>query len=402
MSDRPTPVIVFDTTLRDGEQAPGFSMDVPSKLALARALDALGVDIIEAGFPIASPADSEATRQVALEVRRPVIAGLARCRRADIEEAARALKPAERPRIHTFLATSDLHLERKLRISRETCLQQIVDGVTLARTFTDDVEFSAEDATRSDRDFLCRVVEAAIHAGATTVNLPDTVGYATPEDLREFFEDIIRRVPNAGRAIFSTHCHDDLGLAVANSLAAIQGGVRQVECTVNGIGERAGNASLEEIVMALRVRQDRLPYDTAIVSERLFDTSQLLSRVTEEPVQANKAIVGRNAFAHEAGIHQDGMLKDTRTYEIMRPRDVGQTAEQLVLGRHSGRHAVQRRCETLGFVLTTDELGLVYHQVITMGEHRKSVGDNDLKRMIERIRGGAAAAAASARSATIG
>jgi 2-isopropylmalate synthase len=402
MSGKPTPVIVFDTTLRDGEQAPGFSMDVPSKLALARALDALGVDIIEAGFPIASPADSEGTRQVAVEVRRPVIAALARCRRVDIEEAARALQPAARPRIHTFLATSDLHLERKLRISRESCLEQIVDGVQLARTFTDDVEFSAEDATRSDRDFLCRVVEAVIDAGATTVNLPDTVGYATPDDLREFFEDIIRRVPNSGRAIFSTHCHDDLGLAVANSLAAIQGGVRQIECTINGIGERAGNASLEEIVMALRVRQDRLPFDTAIVSERLFDTSQLLSRVTEEPVQANKAIVGRNAFAHEAGIHQDGMLKDSRTYEIMRPRDVGQTAEQLVLGRHSGRHAVQRRCETLGLVLTNDELGLVYHQVITMGEHRKSVGDNDLKRMVERVRGTAAAAAASARSATIG
>jgi 2-isopropylmalate synthase len=402
MSGNPTPVLVFDTTLRDGEQAPGFSMDVPSKLTLARALDALGVDIIEAGFPIASPADSEGTRQVALEVRRPVIAALARCRRADIEEAARALQPAERPRIHTFLATSDLHLERKLRISREDCLRQIVEGVKLARTFTDDVEFSAEDATRSDRDFLCRVVEAVIDAGATTVNLPDTVGYATPDDLREFFEDIMRRVPNAGRAIFSTHCHDDLGLAVANSLAAIQAGVRQIECTINGIGERAGNASLEEIVMALRVRQDRLPYDTAIVSERLFDASQLLSRVTEEPVQANKAIVGRNAFAHEAGIHQDGMLKDSRTYEIMRPRDVGQTAEQLVLGRHSGRHAVQRRCETLGFVLTNDELGLVYHQVITMGEHRKSVGDNDLKRMVERVRGSAAAAAASARSATIG
>jgi 2-isopropylmalate synthase len=402
MSGKPTPVIVFDTTLRDGEQAPGFSMDVPAKLALARALDALGVDIIEAGFPIASPADSEGTRQVAVEVRRPVIAALARCRRVDIEEAARALQPAARPRIHTFLATSDLHLERKLRISREACLEQIVDGVKLARTFTDDVEFSAEDATRSDRDFLCRVVEAVIDAGATTVNLPDTVGYATPDDLREFFEEIMGRVPNAERAMFSTHCHDDLGLAVANSLAAIQAGVRQIECTINGIGERAGNASLEEIVMALRVRQDRLPYDTAIVSERLFDTSQLLSRITEEPVQANKAIVGRNAFAHEAGIHQDGMLKDSRTYEIMRPRDVGQTAEQLVLGRHSGRHAVQRRCETLGFVLTNDELGLVYHQVITMGEHRKSVGDNDLKRMIERVRGTAAAAAATARSATIG
>jgi 2-isopropylmalate synthase len=232
------------------------------------------------------------------------------------------------------------------------------------------------------------VVEAAIAHGATTINLPDTVGYATPEDTREFFLEIRGRVPNADKAVFSTHCHDDLGLAVANSLAAIQAGVRQVECTLNGIGERAGNASLEEIVMALRVRQDRFPYDTAIRSERLFDASQLLSRTTDEPVQANKAIVGRNAFAHEAGIHQDGMLKDTRTYEIMRPQDVGQTAEQLVLGRHSGRHAVQKRCETLGFTLTSGELADVYHAVITMGEHRKSIGDGDLKRIVERIRGG--------------
>ena len=386
MSPEVTRVVVFDTTLRDGEQAPGFSMDVPSKLTLARALDALGADIIEAGFPIASPADSEATRQIAREVRRPVIAALARCREADIEEAARALEPAERKRIHTFLATSDLHLERKLRISRESCLAQIIDGVTRARRFTDDVEFSAEDATRSDRDFLCRVVEAAIAHGATTINLPDTVGYGTPEDTFEFFDEIRRRVPNADRAVFSAHCHDDLGLAVANSIAAIQAGVRQVECTINGIGERAGNASLEEIVMALRVRRDRLPYDTAINSERLFETSQLLSKVTEEPVQANKAIVGRNAFAHEAGIHQDGMLKDARTYEIMRPQDVGQLAEQLVLGRHSGRHAVQRRCETIGLVLTSDELAQVYHAVITMGEHRKSIGDGDLRRIVDRIR----------------
>src|SRR6476660_4600736 len=277
-------IIVFDTTLRDGEQAPGFSMDVASKLTLARALDALGVDIIEAGFPIASPADSEATRQVAREVRRPVIAALARCRAADIDEAARALEPAERRRIHTFLATSDLHLERKLRITREACLEQIVAGVKRARQFTDDVEFSAEDATRSDSDFLCRVVEAAIANGATTINLPDTVGYATPDDLREFFEQVMARVPNAAKAMFSTHCHDDLGLAVANSLAAIQGGVRQIECTINGIGERAGNASLEELVMALRVRQDRLPFDTAINTPLLFETSQLLSKLTSEPV----------------------------------------------------------------------------------------------------------------------
>ncbi len=379
-------IVVFDTTLRDGEQAPGFSMDVPAKVTIARALDALGVDIIEAGFPVASPADAEGTRQVAREVKRPVIAALARCRQLDIDEAAKALQPAERRRIHTFLATSDLHLEKKLRISREACLEQIVSGVSLARKHTDDVEFSAEDATRSDRDFLCRVVEAAINAGATTINLPDTVGFATPDDIREFFQEIRSRVPNADKAVFSTHCHDDLGLAVANSLAAIQGGVRQIECTINGIGERAGNASLEELVMALRVRQDRLPYDTGIVSERLFETSQLVSRITEEPVQANKAIVGRNAFAHEAGIHQDGVLKDARTYEIMRPQDVGQHAEQLVLGRHSGRHAVQRRCETLGFNLTTDELAQVYHAVITMGEHRKSIGDNDLKRIVERLR----------------
>ncbi len=388
MSHDSSRIVVFDTTLRDGEQAPGFSMDVPSKLSMARALDALGVDVIEAGFPIASPADAEATRQVALEVRRPIIAALARCRPKDIEEAAKALEPAERKRIHTFLATSDLHLSAKLRMTREQCLEAIVDNISRARNLVDDVEFSAEDATRSDRDFLCRVVEAAINAGASTINLPDTVGYGVPEETREFFEQIIGRVPNSDKAIFSTHCHDDLGLAVANSLAALQGGVRQIECTINGIGERAGNASLEELVMALRVRQDRLPYDTAINTPLLFETSQLLSQLTAEPVQSNKAIVGRNAFAHEAGIHQDGMLKDSRTYEIMRPVDVGQHANQLVLGRHSGRHAVGQRAEQLGLTLTADELAQVYHAVVTMGEHRKSIGDNDIRRMVERVRSG--------------
>ena len=386
MSD-PAPITVFDTTLRDGEQAPGFSMDVSAKLAMAQALDRLGVDILEAGFPIASPADAEAVRQIAIAVRRPVIAALARTRRQDIEEAARALGPAERSRIHTFLATSDLHLTAKLRMSRAECLDAAIDAVTLARRFTDDVEFSAEDATRSDRDFLCRVIEAVIEAGCTTVNLPDTVGYATPDEIREFFTEIIERVPNAHRAVFSAHCHNDLGLAVANSLAAIQGGVRQVECAVNGIGERAGNASLEELVMALRVRQDRLPYDTRIQSDALFATSQLLAQVTAEPVQSNKAIVGRNAFAHEAGIHQDGVLKDTRTYEIMRPEDVGQSASsRLVLGRHSGRHAVQSRCETIGFTLSTAEIDQVYHAVISLGEHRKAIGDGDLRRIIDRVR----------------
>ena len=391
-------VTVFDTTLRDGEQAPGYSLDVASKLTMARALDALGVDIIEAGFPIASPADSEAVRQIAAAVRRPVIAALARTRTQDIEEAARALEPAQRSRIHTFLATSDLHLSAKLRMTREECLESAVSAVKLARRFTDDVEFSAEDATRSDRDFLCRVIEAVIDAGCTTVNLPDTVGYATPDELREFFEQIIGRVPNSGRAIFSTHCHNDLGLAVANSLAAIQGGVRQVECSINGIGERAGNASLEELVMALRVRPDRLPYDTGIRSQALFDTSQLLSTLTSEPVQANKAIVGRNAFAHEAGIHQDGVLKDARTYEIMKPEDVGQSvSSRLVLGRHSGRHAVQSRCETLGLALSAEEIDQVYHGVISLGEHRKAIGDGDLRRIVDHVRtpGSAAAAAAS-------
>jgi 2-isopropylmalate synthase len=398
----PARITVFDTTLRDGEQAPGFSLDVPAKLAMARALDALGVDIIEAGFPIASPADSEAVRLIAQSVQRPVIAALARTRQQDIDEAARALAPARRSRIHTFLATSDLHLAAKLRMTREECLGAAVRAITLARQYTDDVEFSAEDATRSDPEFLCRVIEAVIAAGCTTVNLPDTVGYATPEELRDFFTEIMTRVPNAGRAVFSTHCHDDLGLAVANSLAAIEGGVRQVECTVNGIGERAGNASLEELVMALRVRQDRLPYDTAVQADRLFEASQLLSALTGEPVQANKAIVGRNAFAHEAGIHQDGVLKDARTYEIMRPEDVGQSvSSRLVLGRHSGRHAVQCRCEALGFTLTAAEVDQVYRAVIALGEHRKVIGDGDLRRLVDRARSPQTAGAVAAAAAPV-
>ena len=301
-------VIIFDTTLRDGEQAPGFSLKVNEKLQLARQLDALGVDIIEAGFPIASEADAEAVRAVSVEVSRPVVAALARCRREDIERAGHALSTAARPRIHTFIATSDLHLTRKLHITREACLEAAVDAVRQARQYTDNVQFSAEDATRSDLEFLCRVVEAVIDAGATTVNLPDTVGYATPDEIGAFFREILTRVPNADRAVFSAHCHDDLGLAVANTLAALQAGARQVECTINGIGERAGNASLEEIVMASRVRADRLPFETSINTQAIYSTSQLLTARTGEPVQAHKAIVGRKAFAHEAGIHQDGML----------------------------------------------------------------------------------------------
>ena len=323
MSQQNARVIIFDTTLRDGEQAPGFSMDVPSKLKMAMALEELGVDIIEAGFPIASPADAEATRQVAMQVRRPVIAALARCRPADIDEAARALEPAARKRIHTFLATSDLHLEKKLRITREACLEATVAAVARARQVTDDVEFSAEDATRSDRDFLCRVVEGVIAAGATTINLPDTVGYATPDEIRDFFEEIRRRVPNADKAIFSAHCHDDLGLAVANSLAAVQGGVRQIECTINGIGERAGNASLEEIVMAFRVRPDRLPYDTAIQLAAALPHQPAADRPHERSGAGQqghrRAQCVRARGRYPPGRHVEG-LADLRNHEAGRRR----------------------------------------------------------------------------------
>ena len=377
-------LIIFDTTLRDGEQSPGFSMNTEEKIKLAHQLEALGVDILEAGFPIASDDDAHAVRLIAKEIRRPVIAALARCDPADIERAGESLKLAARSRIHTFIATSDLHLERKLRISREDCMEALVAAVKQARGYTDDVEFSAEDATRTDMDFLCRVVETAIDTGATTINLPDTVGYSTPEDISEFFTEVRSRVPNADKAVFSAHCHDDLGLAVANSLAAVQAGVRQIECTINGIGERAGNASLEELVMATRVRPDRLPYETSVDSLELFRTSQLLSSLTHEPVQANKAIVGRNAFAHEAGIHQDGVIKDRRTYEIMRPEDVG-VESTLVLGKHSGRHAVKQRCEQLGHELSRFQLDRVYREIISLADHQKSVSDEEVSGIIERV-----------------
>ena len=377
-------LIIFDTTLRDGEQSPGFSMNTDEKIRLARQLEALGADIIEAGFPIASDDDAHAVQLIARQIRRPVIAALARCNPADIERAGESLRPAARSRIHTFIATSDLHLERKLRIGRDTCLQAVTDGVTQARGYTDDVEFSAEDATRSDIDFLCRVVETAIEAGATTINLPDTVGYCTPEEVEEFFTEVRGRVSGADRVVFSAHCHDDLGLAVANSLAAMRAGVRQVECTINGIGERAGNASLEEIVMATRVKPDRLPYTTAIDTTQLVRTSRLLSELTQEPVQANKAIVGRNAFAHEAGIHQDGVIKDRRTYEIMTPADVG-VESTLVLGKHSGRHAVKKRCEDLGHELSRFDLDRVYREVIALADRQKSVSDDDVAAIVARL-----------------
>jgi 2-isopropylmalate synthase len=379
---------VFDTTLRDGEQAPGFSMRVDEKLKMARQLAALGVDVIEAGFPIASEADAEAVRMIATRVHGPVIAALARCHPADIDRAGWALVPAARRRIHVFIATSDLHLERKLRMSREACLNAAVAAIHHARRYTNDVQFSAEDATRSDMDFLCRVVEEVISAGCTTVNLPDTVGYSTPDEIGTFFRTITARVSNARHATFSTHCHDDLGLAVANTLAAVSAGARQVECTINGIGERAGNASLEEIVMVTRVRPDRLPYQTRVETREIFPSSQLLTSLTGEGVQSNKAIVGRNAFAHEAGIHQDGMLKDRRTYEIMRPEEVGVTQATLVLGKHSGRHAVQRRCEQVGLNVTDrHELDAVYRAVIAHADREKIVTDADLVAIVARVRG---------------
>jgi 2-isopropylmalate synthase len=380
-------LVIFDTTLRDGEQAPGFSMRIDEKVRMAKQLEALGVDILEAGFPIASEADAEAVRQVALAVRGPVIAALARCAPGDIDRAAWALTPARASRIHTFIATSDLHLQKKLRMTRDACLDAAVAAVRRARNFTSDVEFSAEDATRSDRDFLCRVIEAVIDAGATTINLPDTVGYSVPDEIAEFFSTVIARVPNAGRAVFSAHCHDDLGLAAANTLSAIGAGVRQVECTINGIGERAGNASLEEIVMAMHVRADRLPLATNIVTRELYPSSRLLTELTGESVQSNKAVVGRNAFAHEAGIHQDGMLKDRRTYEIMRPEDVGVPQTTLVLGKHSGRHAVQKRCEQFGLTLVRHDLDEVYRRIIALADARKVVSDDDLVTIAVEVAG---------------
>jgi 2-isopropylmalate synthase len=325
-------------------------------------------------------------RTISAEIRRPVIACLARCVRADLEKAAWSIAPAARGRIHTFIATSDLHLQAKLRITREHCLDAAIDAVRYARQKTDDVQFSAEDATRSDMDFLCRVVEQVIEAGATTINLPDTVGFSTPDELRDFFQRVIERVPNADKAVFSAHCHDDLGLAVANSLAAVQGGVRQVECTVNGIGERAGNAALEEIVMALHVRHDRMPYSVDVVQKELYPSSEMLTRLTGQGVQVNKAIVGRNAFAHEAGIHQDGMLKDRRTYEIMRAEDVGAPWNPLVLGRHSGRHAVQKRCTDLGLTLDVTELGDVYRALMAMADDRKVLADQDVVQAVGAVR----------------
>jgi 2-isopropylmalate synthase len=378
-------VKIFDTTLRDGEQSPGCSMNLPEKIRMARQLDRLGVDVIEAGFPIASDGDFEAVQAIARQIRRPVIAGLARATRADIERAWAALREAARPRIHTFLATSDIHLEYKLKISRDEALRQARESVALARSFCDDVEFSPEDATRTDLDFLCAVVEAVIEAGALTVNIPDTVGYTMPGEFSEIIQTIRRRVRNIEQATISVHCHNDLGLAVANSIAAIQAGARQIECTINGIGERAGNASLEETVMALRVRSDVMPFRTGIHTEQLYPSSQLLTELTGVAVQPNKAIVGRNAFAHEAGIHQDGVIKNRLTYEIMTPTSVGVPDSKLVLGKHSGRHALGRKCEQLGYEFTRHELDRIYRRFTTLADEIKAVEDHHILAIIEEM-----------------
>jgi 2-isopropylmalate synthase len=380
MTHNPNHVAFFDTTLRDGEQSPGCSMTTQEKLTMAHALEDLGVDIIEAGFAMASEGDFAAIATITQAVRKPKIASLARAKTEDIEIAARALQFAQRPRIHVFLASSDLHLEYKLKMSRQQALDQAAESVRLARTFVDDVEFSPEDATRSDREFLIEIVRTAIEAGATTINMPDTVGYTTPEEYGQMFREVRERIPavDADGIILSSHCHDDLGLAVANSLAAIQAGARQVECTINGIGERAGNAALEEIAAALHVRGERYGVLTSIKLENLYPASQVLGQIITFHPSPNKAIVGANAFAHESGIHQHGMLANPLCYEIMTPSLVGVSRTNLVLGKHSGRAALRHRLEQLGYTLSREELQQTYYRFVALADRKKNIYDQDL------------------------
>lgn len=377
------PVLIFDTTLRDGEQSPGASMNLREKLEVAQALSDLNVDVIEAGFPIASPGDFEAVKEISAVVHGTTICGLARCNDQDIDRAWDALKHAGSPRIHVFLATSAIHREFKLRMSREEIIARAISGVKRAAGYCDDIEFSPEDAARTEHDFLCEVVEAAIGAGATTINIPDTVGYAIPDQMATTISIIRNRVPNIDQAVLSVHCHNDLGLAVANSLAAVQAGAGQVECTINGIGERAGNCALEEIVMAMKTRSAVFNCVTQIQTERLVPTSRLVATITGIQVQRNKAIVGRNAFAHEAGIHQDGMLKEPTTYEIMRPEDVGLSKSNLVLGKHSGRAALADRAKSLGFRLSGEQLRLVFEEFKKLADKKKEIYDGDLTALME-------------------
>jgi len=376
-------VIVFDTTMRDGEQSPGASMSLDEKLELSKILEDMGVDVIEAGFPIASNGDFEAVRQIAQIVTESTVCGLARAAIVDIERAAEAVRPAKRGRVHTFIATSPVHMKFKLQMEPEAVLDVVTRSVAHARNLCGDVEWSAEDATRTERDFLRRCVEAAIRAGAGTINIPDTVGYTYPSEYAEIFRDLIENVSGADKVVFSTHCHNDLGLAVANSLSGVQAGARQVEVAINGIGERAGNAALEEVVMALRVRHDRLPFPTRINTEHITRASRYVSAITGFPVQFNKAIVGKNAFAHESGIHQDGMLKNSETYEIMRPEDVGQGATNLVMGKHSGRHAFREKLKALGYDLGQNALNEAFGRFKDLADKKKHVFDDDIVALVD-------------------
>jgi 2-isopropylmalate synthase len=375
-------IFIFDTTLRDGEQSPGASMNMQEKFRLAQQLVRLQVDVIEAGFPVASAGDFECVRNIADNIRGVQVAGLARCNQGDIDTAWEALKNGENPRIHTFLATSSIHMQHKLRMTREQVLARAVASVKHAARYTSNVEFSAEDASRSDLDFVCQVFAAVIEAGATTLNYPDTTGYALPDELGEKIRYIMERVPNIHRAVLSVHCHNDLGLAVANSLAAINNGARQVECTINGLGERAGNTAMEELVMAIRTRADRISFHTDVVTEHIHASSRLVSTITGMVVQPNKAIVGANAFAHESGIHQDGMLKERTTYEIINPRDIGLTTGNLVLGKHSGRHALKSRIETMGYTISEEEMNRVFVRFKELADLKKEMFDEDLEAIL--------------------
>ncbi|MBM3810117.1 MAG: 2-isopropylmalate synthase [Acidimicrobiia bacterium] len=380
MSNR---VYIFDTTLRDGEQSPGCSMTTPEKLRMAKSLVELGVDILEAGFPIASDGDFEAVRAVSAEYNWVQVAALARATKIDIERAAQSLDKARRPRIHTFIATSDIHLKYKFNKSRQQILEEAAAAVELARSYVEDVEFSAEDATRTDADYLEEVCRAVVAAGARTVNLPDTVGWSVPHEYGALIGRMVKALGD--RAILSVHCHDDLGLAVANSIAAVQAGARQIECTINGIGERAGNCSLEEVVCAMKVRNDQLPFQTGIATEHLYPASKLLSSMITFGPQPNKAIVGENAFAHEAGIHQDGYLKHKSTYEIIEPSHVGVPESRLVLGKHSGRHALQQRCSDLGYPLNKEQLGEVYRRFTALADTKKGVRNEEIVDIIQQV-----------------
>lgn len=380
MSDQ---LIIFDTTLRDGEQSPGASMTQDEKVRIARALEKLQVDVIEAGFAIASPGDFASVQAVAREIKNSIVCSLARATETDIARAAEALKPAARSRIHTFIATSPIHMKQKLRMEPDAVVEAAVKAVKYARQFTDDVEFSPEDAGRSEPDFLCRVLEAVIDAGATTVNIPDTVGYTLPHAFGGLIKDLIERVPNAHKAVFSVHCHNDLGLAVANSLSAVLNGARQVECTINGLGERAGNAALEEIVMAVRTRRDQFPCDTRLDTTQIVNCSRLVAQVTGFPVQPNKAVVGANAFAHESGIHQDGVIKSRETYEIMRAEDVGWSANRMVMGKHSGRAAFKSRLEELGHRFDDDaQMNAAFERFKILADKKHEIFDEDLQALV--------------------